>query len=359
MKTGVANLPLHWGSAPSWLFEKMTKLAREITLVIASEFSVGEFLKRLADPYWFQSFGCVLGFDWHSSGLSTVTCGALKEGLKPLQKDLGLFVCGGKGKASRKTPKEIENIGQKTARDVSPLVYASKLSAKVDNNALQDGYQLYHHTFFFTHRQDSGQAKWAVVQQGMNPATHWARRYHWLSDEVDDFVCEPETAIACDHKSKILNLVALESDQARKTTAEISRQKPERTIKEIKKFENLKLNKRHQVLASDINPENLKKIFLSTYEEQPQNFEALLGMKGVGPKTIRALSLIAELIYNIPTSTYDPARFSFAHGGKDGTPYPVNRRIYEKSIEFLEKAINHAKLGHFEKLHALRRLYES
>ncbi len=351
MKTGVANLPLHYGSAPSWLFEKMTKLAREITAVIASEFGVGEFLKRLADPYWFQSFGCVLGFDWHSSGLSTVTCGALKEGLKPLEKDLGLFICGGKGRASRKTPREIEAIGQKMALNANPLIYASRLSAKVDNNALQDSYQLYHHSFFFT---KSG--KWAVVQQGMNTKTSWARRYHWLSDDVEDFVCEPESAIACDHQAKVLNLVAQESRQARKTTAAISRQKPEKIVKTVKK---MKLEKRHQVLTSDINPENLKKIFLSTYERQPKDFETLLGMKGVGPKTIRALSLIADLVYGAPASARDPVKYSFAHGGKDGTPYPVDRKVYNDSIEFLRKAINRAKLGHYEKLHALRRLYES
>jgi hypothetical protein len=351
MKTGVANLPLHYGSTPSWLFEKMAKLAREITLVIASEWGVGKFLRKTADPYWFQSFGCVLGFDWHSSGLSTVTCGALKEGLKPLQAELGLFICGGKGSTSRKTPFEIETVGQQIGQDTSSLVYASKIAAKVDNNALQDGYQLYHHSFVFS--QDG---QWAVIQQGMNPQTHWARRYHWLSDDVNDFVCEPQSAIACNHQAEVLNLVAQESGQARKTTAIISRQKPKKTIKEINK---LKLDRRHSVQISDVNPKNLKKIFLSTYEQQPENFEALLGMKGVGPKTIRALSLIAELIYGSPVSAKDPAKYSFAHGGKDGTPYPVDKKTYQKSIEFLRKAVKKARLGHYEKLHALRRLYAS
>lgn len=351
MKTGVANLPLHYGSAPSWLFEKMTRLAKEITLVIASEFGAGEFLKKMADPFWFQSLGCVLGFDWHSSGLSTVTCGALKEGLKPLQRELGIFVCGGKGSTSRKTPFEIEEIGQQIGQDTNSLVYASKIAAKVDNNALQDGYQLYHHSFFFNQK-----GQWAVVQQGMNNQTHWARRYHWLSDDVDDFVCEPQSAIACNHQAEVFNLVARESAQARKTTAVISCQKPEKTIKVIKK---LKLDCRHEVLTSDVNPENLRKIFLSTYMRQPEDFEALLGMKGVGPKTIRALSLIAELIYGSSVSTRDPAKYSFAHGGKDGTPYPVDKKTYKQSIEFLRKTINQAKLGYYEKLHALRRLYAS
>ncbi len=195
MRTGIANLPLHYGSTPAWLFEQMTKLAREISLVIILEQGIGEYLKRLSEPDWFQAFGCVLGFDWHSSGLTTTTCGAIKEGLGPIQKDLGLFVCGGKGKTSRKTPQELKDFGQKFSFETKPLIYASKISAKVDNNALQDGYQLYHHTFFA-----SKDGKWAVVQQGMNPNTHWARRYHWLSDNVIDFVNDPHAGIACDFR---------------------------------------------------------------------------------------------------------------------------------------------------------------
>lgn len=354
MKTGIANLPLHYGSCPSWLFEKMAKLGRLITEAIIFEHGIEEFLRKISNSFFFQSLGCTLGFDFHSSGLTTTLCGALKEGLRPLQKDLGLFICGGKGRTSRKTPREIEAIGQKMALNANPLIYASRLSAKVDNNALQDSYQLYHHSFFFT---KSG--KWAVVQQGMNTKTSWARRYHWLSDDVEDFVCEPESAIACDHKGKVLNLVAKESAKARKTTAELSHQKPEKLVKEIKRMQNLNLSPRHEVLVSDLRPGSLEKIFLKTYECQPEDFETLLGMKGVGPKTIRALSLLAELIYGAPASTRDPAKFSFAHGGKDGTPYPVNRKTYDESIEFLRRAINKAKLGHYEKLHALRRLYES
>ena len=351
MKTGIANLPLHYGNAPSWLFEKMTKLAREISIIFIKEHGVGEYLKKLADPFWFQSLGCVLGFDWHSSGLTTVTCGALKEGLKPIGADLGLFICGGKGATSRQTPTEIEILGQKLSLNVQSLIYASKIAAKVDNNALQDGYQLYHHNFFF-----SRDGQWSIVQQGMNLKTHWARRYHWLSDDVQDFVCEPHKAIACNHQAQVLNLVAQESHQARKTTAKLSQRKPEKNIKEIKQIKKLRLSKRHEVLTSDINPENIKKILLSTYEHQPENFEKLLAMPGVGPKTIRALSLIAEILYGAPTSTRDPAKYSFAHGGKDGIPYPVDRKTYQESIDYLRKAINRAKLGYYEKLHALRRL---
>lgn len=358
MKTGTTHLPLHYGSTPLWLFEKMTKLAREISLILITEYGTDEYLKRLSNPNWFQAFGCVLGFDWHSSGLTTTTCGAIKEGLKPIEKDLGIFVCGGKGRTSRKTPSEIET---KTALhhiliyDI-PLRYASRMAAKVDNNALQDGYQLYHHSFFFNKN-----GHWAVIQQGMNLQSHWARRYHWLSENVSDFVNEPHTAISSQNiehgtKNKVLNLVHHKSRNNREISTKVSKEKPEKIIKTIKRLQQSKLPKRHEILITDINPQRLEKIFLSTYENQPENFEKLLGMTGVGPKTIRALSLISELVYGAPASTQDPARYSFAHGGKDGIPYPVDRQIYTQSIEYLKEAINKAKLGYYEKLHAFRRL---
>ncbi len=359
MKTGTAHLPLHYGAAPRWLFEKMTKLAREISLVLISEYGKEEYLTRLSNPNWFQAFGCVLGFDWHSSGLTTTTCGALKEGLKHDQDELGLFICGGKGKASRRTPYQIETISEQHSINAQPLVYASKISAKVDNSALQDGYQLYHHSFFFTN-----DGKWVVVQQGMSDQSRWARRYHWLSDKVDDFVNEPHKAIVSQDKqqttkNKVLNLVASESKDNRQVTAKVSQNTPGKNITTLEKLQESNLPERHQVLLSDINPENLKKILLSTYEQQPENFEKLLGMKGVGPKTIRALSLISELIHGASVSTKDPARYSFAHGGKDGTPYPVDRKTYNQSIQFLNKAIKKAELGHYEKLRAFQRLHNS
>jgi hypothetical protein len=352
MRTGIANLPLHYGSTPPWLFERMTKLSREITCVIISEFGSEEMLKKLSDPFWFQAFGCVLGFDWHSSGLTTTVCGALKEGLRDLENDLGLFVCGGKGKTSRKTPGEIEKIGEKIALSSTPnLIYASKMSAKVDNTALQDGYQLYHHTFVF-----AASGKWATVQQGMDREYQWARRYHWLSDKVDNFVVEPEYAICCDQKGKTLNMVACESEQARVTSTFLSLQKPEKTVKYLKQIQKLTLSPDHPIPYVDIQPENLNRILLKTYEQKPENFEKLLGTKGVGPKTIRALSLISELVYGSRPSFQDPAKFSFAHGGKDGHPYPVDKENYNKSIEILEKAVEKAKIGHTEKLEALRRV---
>jgi hypothetical protein len=330
----------------------MVKLAREITIVIVTDFGAEEMLRRLSHPYWFQAFGCVLGYDWHSSGVTTTLCGSLKEGIKGLERDLGLFVAGGKGKTSRRTPSEIEDWGDLISLDTSPLVYASRMSAKVDSAAIQDGYQLYHHTFLFTR---SG--AWAVVQQGMNETNRYARRYHWLSETVTDFVNEPHSAILSETRGQALNLVASESDPARTTIAEIvNNEKPEALIAELKRIKTLTLPAHHYLSTEDLHPDSLTKILLSTYERQPEDFEQLLGLQGVGPKTIRALSLISELVYGVPPSYRDPARYSFAHGGKDGIPYPVDRQTYNQSIELLKRAINKTKLGFSEKRETLNRL---
>ena len=351
VRTGIANLPLHYGKVPPWLFERMAKLAREITIIITTEFSPQEMLRRLSDPFWFQAFGCVLGYDWHSSGVTTTVCGALKEGLKGLD-GLGFFVAGGKGKTSRKTPTEIETKGHLLKVSPLPLVYASRMSAKVDNSALQDGYQLYHHCFFFTR-----DGAWAVVQQGMNETNHSARRYHWLGEKVTDFVCEPHAAICSQDTGTALNLVALESQQARTVITQVATEaKPEKIVTELKRLKTLNLPPRHHLNLEDIHPEYLTKILIATYERQPQDFERLLGLEGVGPKTLRALSLISELVYGVPVSFRDPARYSFAHGGKDGYPYPVDRKTYDQSIELLHRAVSKARVGETEKLAALRRL---
>lgn len=350
--TGTAHLPLHYGRAPRWLFERMIPLAREITLAIVTDFGPAEMLRRLAEPGWFQALGCVLGFDWHSSGLTTTVCGALKEGLKEVGLELGLFVCGGKGATSRRTPAEIEAIGERISLEPAPLIYASRLSAKVDNNALQDGYQLYHHSFFFT----SGGA-WAVIQQGMNEQNRLARRYHWLREGEANFVNEPHTGIIAQAQGEALNLVAAESDSARQLIPQIAAQeRPEQLRAELSRLQELELPRRHEVLLADISPRHVEKVLLVTYERQAPDFETLLGLPGVGGKTLRALSLVAEIIYGVPTSHRDPARFSFAHGGKDGHPYPVNRPLYDKSIAYLEEAVRRAKVGQREKLEALRRL---
>lgn len=352
MRTGIANLPLHYGKAPRWLFERMVKLSREVTLTIVMEFGPEEMLRRMSDPFWFQAFGCVLGFDWHSSGVTTTLCGALKESVKGMEQETGLYIAGGKGRASRQTPDEILHFGSSISADPQQLVYSSRMSAKVDNTAVQDGYQLYHHLFLFT--QDGS---WAVVQQGMNEANRYARRYHWLGETVADFVCEPHNAICSDSIGQALNMVARESEPARQTVTDIVvTEKPEKLLADLKKLKTLDMPPRHHLTLEDIHPDRLSKILIKTHERSPENFEQLLGLEGVGPKTVRALSLISELVYGVAPSFRDPARFSFAHGGKDGYPFPVDRKTYDRSIELLGKAVRRAKIGEPEKLSALRRL---
>jgi hypothetical protein len=293
-----------------------------------------------------------LGYDWHSSGVTTTVCGALKEGMRGLERELGLFVAGGKGRTSRKTPGEIENHGNLLRVDSSSLVYVSRMSAKVDNSALQDGYQLYHHCFFFT-----ANVSWAVVQQGMNENNHCARRYHWLGEEVSDFVCEPEAAICSQARGEALNLVALESTRARDVITQVAAQeKPDNIVGQLNKLKTLNLPQRPYISLEDIHPDRLGKIFLTAYEHKPENFESLLALEGIGPKTLRALSLISELVYDTPVSLRDPASYSFAHGGKDGYPYPVDRKTYDSSIQFLAQAVDKTKIGDREKLEAFRRL---
>ena len=357
MKTGTIILPLHGGKAPYWLFSRMKSLSREIIMIMVSEYGAGEVLERISDPLWFQAFGCVLGFDWHSSGLTTTVCGALKESVKGIEKDLGFYVAGGKGGTSRKTPSEIEKAGEEAGKDFSSLVYCSKMSAKVDSTALQDGYQLYHHCFLFT--KDG--SKWAVVQQGMNGENKMARRYHWLSSNLQDFVCEPHNAICCDNKGNILNLVDKTSNLARETISGLACESPRSVIKDMNKIKNFEekhysLPSRHHINTTDINIDRFEKILTSTYEKKPQNFEKLISIKGVGPKTVRALALISELIYGVKYSISDPVRFSFAHGGKDGIPYPVDRENYDRSIEILHKALKESKIDRTEKIHAIKRL---
>jgi hypothetical protein len=330
----------------------MVKLAREVTIAIVSDYGPDEMLRRLSHPHWFQAFGCVLGFDWHSSGLTTTLCGALKEGFKGLERDLGLFVAGGKGATSRRTPQELETWGDRLSLDPAPLVYASRMSAKVDSAAVQDGYQLYHHVFLFT----SG-GRWAVVQQGMNEGNRYARRYHWLGEGVASFVNEPHAAIAAQATGTTLNLVAADSDPTRITiTGLVREEKPAEIILDLKKLKKLDLPARHQLYVNDLHPDSLSKIVLSAYERQPSDFEHLLGLSGVGAKTLRALSLLSELVHGVPPSYRDPARYSFAHGGKDGIPYPVDRETYDNSIDMLRSAVQRSKVDITIINQAVRRL---
>ena len=350
-RTGTAQLPLHGGRAPAWLFGRMVKLAREITIHIVQEFGPEEVLRRLSDPFWFQAFGCVLGFDWHSSGVTTTVTGAVKEGIRGLEKDLGFHAGGGKGAVSRKTPAEIVAACERLSIDAHPLVYASRMSAKVDSAAVQDGYQLYHHAFFFTH---SG--GWCVVQQGMNDVNGMARRYHWLASSVKSYVNEPHAAICADARGETLNLVAAESDHVRTSASVLARETPDVVLSALKGIPALTMPRRHAVMIADVNPRYLEKILLKTYERAPEDFETLLGMEGVGARTLRALALVSEVIYGTPASTRDPARFSFAHGGKDGTPFPVDRETYDKTVDILRAAVNRPGIDRSERVAALKRL---
>ncbi len=349
MRKGIATLPLHWGRAPRWLFEEMKKLSLGIMEAMLIEYPPVKILENLSDPYWFQSLGCILGFDWHSSGLTTTTMGALKEACKKL--DAGIYICGGKGKTSLKTPDEIKEIGSKKGIDVNSLIYTSKMTAKVDNSALQDGYSIYHHTIIFTSKNE-----WSVVQQGMNETNRMARRYHWFSNSLKDFTCEPHKGIITDGFTTPLNMVSEDSTGSRKISAEIASENPEKTLKELKKIRELKLPSRHYIIGSDLNLKKLKKPLELAYNRQPEDFENLLGIKGVGPATIRSLALIGELLYGEKPSFADPARYSFAHGGKDGIPYPVDRENYRRSILYLKKAVSKAKVGESDKLRLLKRL---
>jgi hypothetical protein len=350
--TGIASLPLHTGKAPPWLFSRMVLLSREIIIYMVREFGARDVLSRLSDPYWFQAFGCVLGFDWHSSGVTTTVCGAVKEGIKDIDVDLGLFAAGGKGAASRKTPSQIVAACERIGRDPRPLEYASRMSAKVDNTAVQDGYQLYHHAFFFTTA-----GEWCVVQQGMSDQTRLARRYHWLSPHVESFVDEPHEAVCCDARQATLNLVAHENAEVRSASAELASQPPKITLDALAKLPELKMPVRHTLFPElDVPDRHLHKILLTTYEQAPRDFEALLGIRGVGPKTVRALALASELVHGRPASLRDPARFAFAHGGKDGTPFPVDRATYDRTIEILGNALNKATVDRSEKVKAFRRL---
>jgi hypothetical protein len=353
MRSGTAHLPLHSGRAPAWLFSRMIRLSREITTHVVAEYGSDEMLRRLSDPFWFQAFGCVLGFDWHSSGVTTTVTGALKEGIRGLEHELGFFAGGGKGAVSKRTPSEIVGYCDKLSIDPSPLVYARRLSAKVDSAAVQDGFQLYHHAFFFTPR-----GGWCVVQQGMNDETGMARRYHWLAESVQSYVNEPHAAVCAEAIVPTLNLVASESADARSASTELARERPHIALSALKDLPLLSMPRRHAVLISDVSAQHLERILLKTYERAPENFETLLGMEGVGARTLRALALASEVIYGTPASTRDPARFSFAHGGKDGTPFPVNLDTYDKTIEVLRAAVNKANIDRSERVKALKRLVE-
>jgi len=364
MKTGVVSLPLHIGSAPPWLFKRMVRMAGDVAEALVYEHGEKEFLRRIADPYWFQALACVLGFDWHSSGITTVTTGALKIALSPERHNIA--VAGGKGKTSGKAPSDIERLGEVfslSSAKVHELTRASRMSAKVDNALVQDGYQLYHHAFFVTKSGD-----WAVVQQGMNDSL--ARRYHWLSDSVHSFVDEPHSAICAERlEESVLDLTASDSRENRKATLDLVRDGPShlqsaqrslldfmREGRETGPVAGFAMPGRHKLVACLDIDDLGRRALQAAYELHPESYEDLVALKGMGPRKIRALALISELVYGTRPSWRDPAKFGFAHGGKDGTPFPVDRETYDHSIRTLEDALDGARMERREKYEAIKRL---
>lgn len=349
-RSGTADLPLHYGKVPPWLYERMSVLGLSIVEAILTDYGKDEVLRRLADPFWFQSFGAVMGMDWHSSGITTSVMGALKRSINPNSQSLGLYICGGKGKFSRETPSELIQIAEKTGLNGNELVRASKLSAKVDNTAIHDGYQLYLHNFILS---DNG--NWSVIQQGMHDSDGTARRYHWHSENITSFVEEPHTGINGISRGRILNLTDSEAAENRKGILDISHTD---SVDVMKDFSRLILPAHHDVQASDVDLKRLGALLYVTREQQPQNFEDLLMLEGVGPRTMQSLALVSEVIHGAPSRFTDPARFSFAHGGKDGHPFPVPVNVYDESISILRKGIEKSKLGNSDKLNTLNRLHQ-
>lgn len=394
--SGHADLPLHTGTVPRWLADRMMVLGTLITESLVENFGPDEVLVRLSDPLWFQSFGAVMGMDWHSSGITTSVMYALKRGLNPRAKELGIYVCGGRGKYSRMTPDELIQIADKEGLQGDSLVRNSKLVAKIDNNAIQDGFQLYQHNFILTKT-----GNWAVVQQGMNVNEKKARRYHWCSSELRSFVENPHTGVVGDNRGQILNLTDEKARTARDSILDLSLQQTDKVLNEIiqigkpanemilmsgGKVETIKNNgpvqgelfdfkdtempsveiqsgrsivmpTHHEVLAQDVDLKRLGGVLATAYESQPKDFESLMLTPGLGPRTLQSLALVSEVIYGTPSRFKDPARFSFAHGGKDGHPFPVPLKIYDESIRILRESIEKSKLGFKDKSECIKRLH--
>ena len=408
-RSGYADLPLHTGTVPKWLADRMMALGTQIIESIVLKYGKKEALVRLSDPLWFQSLGCVLGMDWHSSGITTSVMYALKRGLNRRARELGIVVCGGRGKYSRRTPEELQILADMTGMDGNYLINSSKLAAKVDGTAVQDGFQLYQHNFILSDEGD-----WTIVQQGMNVNEKKARRYHWSSENLRSFVEEPHSGVTGENQGLILNLTDLNAAGTREKILSLSNERPDRLMGEIKKMgkgdslqldlfddegeslppacnssqsssfpptpsagrprnaptapewqkgqilikndRNLVMPSRHEIKAEDIDLKRLGAVLATAYESQPKNFENLLLTPGLGPRTLQSLTLVSEVIYGTPSRFTDPARFSFAHGGKDGHPFPVTTKIYDESIRILGQAIEDSKMGYKDKSECLYRL---
>jgi hypothetical protein len=375
-RTGSADLPLHGGHVPPWLAKRMASLGRVIIEAIVHEYGRDEVLRRLSHPFWFQSFGAVMGMDWHSSGITTSVIGALKRGLAPVEKELGIHVCGGKGAHSRQTPQELTAIGDRTGLDATPLVRASKLVAKVDSAAVQDGFDLYLHAFIVTR-----EGQWCVVQQGMNEDRREARRYHWLAENLQSFLDSPHTAIEGRHQGSIVNLADARAERNRRAALHLVHDGPDRTIDVLRRLNtsgntalslfpeldaplpshplpHLQLPAHHAVHASNLVLRRLHGTLAAAAERGPQDFAELLLTPGVGARTVASLAFVAEILYGAPSRFSDPARFSMAHGGKDGHPFPVPLKVYDETIRVLKHAVDQAKLGNSDRLAAMQRLDE-
>ena len=361
-RSGSADLPLHGGRVPPWLATRMSSLGAIITQAIVHHYGRDEFLRRLSHPFWFQSFGAVMGMDWHSSGITTSVIGALKRGLKPMEHELGLHVCGGRGQHSRKTPDELQLLGDHLGFDSIPLIRASRLVAKVDSAAVQDGFDLYLHGFFVT---DDG--KWTVVQQGMNGDKRQARRYHWHSEALVSFVDAPHSAIDGPLQGEIVNLTDRRAEPSRAAQLELlSEMGPDRIVSELAVIEgkqpaqavlpHLVMPAHHDVRSSDVFSRRLHGTLAAAAERGPVDFPELLLTPGVGLRTVRSLAMVAEVVHGAPYRFTDPARFSLAHGGKDRHPYPVPIKVYDETIRVLKSAVQQAKLGRDEEMQTLKRL---
>lgn len=355
-RSGSADLPLHPGRVPHWLGKRMASLGRAITVAIVEEYGRDEFLRRISDPFWFQAFGSVLGMDWHSSGITTSVMGALKRSLNPLSQELGIFICGGRGKHSLQTPNELLQIAQQEELSGTELVKASKLSAKVDNCCINDGFQLYLHSFILTK-----EGNWSVVQQGMNNSNGMARRYHWHSPDLSSFVSNPHSGISGKHLGEILNLSDQRARPAHKAIVNFLQAPVESQLQE---FRHLAMSRAHQITEKEVNSKRLGATLALAHEQNLRSFSEALLTPGIGPRTVQSLALVSEVIYGAPTRFDDPARFAFAHGGKDGAPFPVPTKVYDETIEFLNRNLSKAKGAEsekregFKKLHSLQKYIE-
>ena len=347
-RSGIADLPLHGGRVPAWLATRMVKLGTAISESVIHHHGRSALLSRLSDPFWFQALGSVMGMDWHSSGITTSVMSALKRGLNPRARELGLYVCGGRGRQSRHTPGELRALADHSGLDGEALVQTSRLTARIDNNAIADGFQIYLHSFVV-----AGDGEWAVIQQGMNASSRRARRYHWHSTTVEDFTCEPHTAIVGEHSGVIRNLVDHRARAAQDAMLTIARSDPAGTLTDVKM---LLMPQRHDVRAADVDLKRLGAVLAVAYERELRDFASLLLLENLGPRTLQSLALIAEVVHGTPTRFSDPARFSFAHGGKDGHPFPVPLATYDESIDVLRRSLDLAKLGETDKVDGMARL---